>query len=157
MPTPPYAIIMSPTGGHAMSANYKQWTDFLIEQGIDKVEHSQKTYLGHLVSLFRLMEAEGCSEEACRAGLFHSIYGTELFQGFKLPLESRAELCGLIGDRAERLAYVNCAMDRQSLDDAVAHGKPPFTIKDRLAGQEVELTSQEFDDLCRVHLYDWLE
>ena len=75
-----------------MSANYKQFTDFLVELGIEKVPHSQKTYLAHLVNVWRLMESEGCTEEVCRAGMFHSIYGTEAFQGFKLELESRAQV-----------------------------------------------------------------
>ena len=44
--------------------------------------------------------------------MFHSIYGTERFQGFTLPLERRPEVRNLIGERAERLAYLNCAMDR---------------------------------------------
>ena len=26
-----------------------------------------------------------------------------------------------------------------------------------LTGREVELSADDFDDLCRVHLYDWLE
>jgi monoamine oxidase len=30
-------------------------------------------------------------------------------------------------------------------------------VRDRLAGAEVPLDREEFDDLCRVHLYDWLE
>ena len=97
-----------------MHANYKQWTDFLVNLGIEKVAHTEKTYLGHLINVYRLMEAEGCDDELCRAGMFHSIYGTERFQGFKLPLESRAEVRGLIGARAEKLAYLNCAMDRPS-------------------------------------------
>ena len=84
-----------------MSANYKRYTDFLIELGIDKVEHTQKTFLGHLVNVWRLMEAEGCSEELCRAGMFHSIYGTERFQGFKLSLERRPEIA------APTIAFIN--------------------------------------------------
>ena len=39
--------------------------------------------------------------------MFHSIYGTERFQGFTLPLERRGEISALIGERAERLAYLN--------------------------------------------------
>src|ERR1700692_4073891 len=114
-----------------MSANYKQWTDFLVAQGIDKVEHSQKTYLGHLVNLYRLMDAEGCSDDACRAGMFHSIYGTEFLQAFKLPLESRAEVRGLIGERAERIAYLNCAMDRASFDEAALGNGETYRFIDR--------------------------
>lgn len=36
-------------------------------------------------------------------GLFHSIYGTEGFQGFKLPFTNRKRIRALIGARAERL------------------------------------------------------
>jgi hypothetical protein len=89
--------------------------------------------------------------------MFHSIYGTEMFQGFKLPLERRDELRGLIGVRAEQLAYLNCAMDRASFDRAVEENGAPHRIVDRITGQTVELSPQDFDDLCRIHLYDWLE
>src|SRR3954454_18541113 len=103
------------------------------------------------------MEARGCTEEQCRAGMFHSIYGTELFQGFKLPLERRGEVRALIGERAERLAYLNCAMDRATFDRAVERADGPHCFRDRLSGAEVELSGPDFEDLCRIHLYDWLE
>ena len=140
-----------------MIAEQKKLTDFLIELGIDQVAHTSKTYLGHLIAVYRLMETAGCTEEACRAGMFHSIYGTERFQGFKLPLERRGDVRSLIGERAERLAYLNCAMDRASLDRALEKNDEPYRIVDRLTGEEVALTRPDFDDLCRVHLYDWLE
>jgi hypothetical protein len=140
-----------------MQASYKQWTDFLINLGIDKVDHTEKTYLGHLVNVYRLMDAEGCDDELCRAGMFHSIYGTEKFQGFKLPLESRAEIRELIGARAEKLAYLNCAMDRPSFDLALGQGGEPYRFVDRITLEPVELARADYDDLCRVHLYDWLE
>jgi len=89
--------------------------------------------------------------------MFHSIYGTELFQGFKLPLERRPEVRALIGARAEQLAYLNCAMDRASFDRAVERGSEPYRFRDRLTGEEVTLSAADFDDLCRIHLYDWLE
>jgi hypothetical protein len=88
--------------------------------------------------------------------MFHSIYGTERFQGFVLPLERRAEIRALIGDRAERLAYLNCAMDRASLDRALNQAEP-HRIIDRITGEEVPLSESDLDDLCRVHLFDWLE
>ena len=71
------------------------------------------------VAVYRLLESQGCPEDVCRAGMFHSIYGTEKFQGFTLPLGRRDEVRALIGDRAERLAYLNCAMDRASFDRAL--------------------------------------
>ena len=136
---------------------WKRLTDFLVGEGIEQIPHSGKSYLAHLVNLYRLMETQGCNTELCRAGMFHSIYGTEKFQGFTLPLERRDEVRALIGERAERLAYLNCAMARASFDRAVARGAGPYRFRDRLTGAEVELTRQDFDDLCRIHLYDWVE
>ena len=140
-----------------MDKGMKPLTDFLLGLGIEEVPHTGKTYLGHLIGVYRLMEAGGCDAEVCRAGMFHSIYGTEMFQGFKLPLERRGEVRDLIGDRAERLAYLNCAMDRASFDRALDQASAPYRIIDRITGEGVELSGVDFDDLCRVHLFDWLE
>ncbi|MBI2803997.1 MAG: hypothetical protein HYX68_03330 [Planctomycetes bacterium] len=140
-----------------MQAAYKQWTDFLIDLGIEKVPHTEKTYLGHLVNVYRLMESEGLTEELCRAGMFHSIYGTQKFQGFKLPVESRDQVRALIGERAEMLAYLNCAMQRETFDEAALGDGETYRFVDRLTGETVELSRVDFDDLCRVHLYDWME
>jgi hypothetical protein len=121
------------------------------------VPHTHKSYLAHLIAVYRLLEAQGCPAEVCRVGMFHSIYGTERFQGFKLSLERRADVRALIGDRAERLAYLNCAMDRPSFDQALELDAEPHRFTDRISGEEVQLSPLDFDDLCRVHLFDWLE
>jgi hypothetical protein len=136
---------------------YKQMTGFLLEIGIGDQGHTGKTYIGHLLAVYRLMEEGSCGQDACRAGLFHSVYGTEVFQGFKLPLERRAGVRALIGERAESLAYLNCAMDRASFDASLDRRKAPYPMRDRLSGEEVLLSESDFNDLCRVHLYDWLE
>jgi hypothetical protein len=140
-----------------MDNGYKRLTEFLVGLGVADIPHTEKTYLGHLVNVYRLMAARGCTEELCRAGMFHSIYGTQSFQGFKLPLARRPEVAALIGERAERLAYLNCAMDRATLDRALERPDGPYPVTDRLTGDEVLLSREDFDDLCRVHLYDWLE
>ncbi|HZW33568.1 MAG TPA: hypothetical protein VFF52_22805 [Isosphaeraceae bacterium] len=140
-----------------MDKSYKQMTDFLVGMGVEQVPHTQKSYLAHLIAVFRSLEAQGYPEDVCRAGMFHSIYGTERFQGFTLPLERRHEVRALIGDRAERLAYLNCAMDRASLDRALDQAVEPYRITDRITGAEVPLSKHDFDDLCCVHLFDWLE
>jgi hypothetical protein len=135
---------------------FKRLTDFLIGLGIENIPHTQKSYLAHLIAVYRLMESCGCGEELCRAGMFHSIYGTELFRGVQLPPERRSEVRALIGERAERLAYLNCAMDRGSFDQAL-QTDAEHLITNRLTGEQVRLGREDFDDLCRVHLFDWLE
>jgi len=68
---------------------YKHMTAFLLGQGIEEMEHTGKTYLGHLIAVHRMMEEQACSTDACRAGLFHSIYGTEAFQRFQSGIAGR--------------------------------------------------------------------
>jgi hypothetical protein len=141
----------------AMDRDFKRLTDFLVGMGVEEVPHTHKSYLGHLIAVYRLLESQGCPEDVCRAGMFHSIYGTERFRGFTLPLERREEVRALIGERAERLAYLNCAMDRASFDRALEQVGENYRIVDRITGVEVALPKLDFDDLGRVHLFDWLE
>jgi hypothetical protein len=140
-----------------MDQDFKRLTSFLLEVGVGQVPHTHKSYLAHLIAVSRLLESQGCPADVCRAGMFHSIYGTERFQGFVLPLLRRGEVRALIGDRAERLAYINCAMDRASFDQELARTVEPYRVRDRITGEDVRLSREDFDDLCRVHLFDWLE
>ena len=140
-----------------MSADYRQLTQFLVDLGIEQVSHTQRNYLAHLIAVYNLMRTYDQEEELCRAGMFHSIYGTEKFQGFKLTYDRRSEVAQLIGDRAERLAYWNCCMDRGSLDKLLDQTAGTFSIRNRETNEEMQLTEREYDDLCAVHLFDWLE
>src|SRR5438067_12390652 len=126
-----------------MDKDFKRFTDFLVGMGVEQVPHTHKSYLAHLIAVFRTLESQGYPEDVCRARMVHSIYGTERFQGFTLPLERRDEVRDLIGDRAERLAYLNCAMDRASLDRALDQAVPPYRIRDRITGAEVLLSQAD--------------
>jgi len=141
-----------------VSASDNERIAYLRQLGIEDLIHTgSKSYLGHLVAVSRDLERWGCDETVSLAGLFHSIYGTERFRRFQLPLEKRAEVRELIGERAEQLAYWNCAMDRASFDQAVQQQAGPYCIIDRITRDSIELTEQDLLDLCRVHLFDWLE
>lgn len=140
-----------------MDKDYKRLTEFLVGMGVEGIPHTEKNYLAHLLAVYRLLESQGYGQDVCRAGMFHSIYGTERFQGFTLPIGRRDEVRALIGDRAEHLAYLNCAMDRASFDRNLDRREGPYRIVDRITGEAVELSRADYDDLCRVHLFDWLE
>lgn len=140
-----------------MSATHKDLTNFLVELGLEKIGHTEKTYLGHLIAVHRDLQSWGCEEDVCLGGMFHSIYGTQQFQGFTLPLERRGEVRAMIGERAEQLGYWNCAMYRPTFDETAIRGEPPFRYEDRITGEVIELSEGDFDDLCRIHLCDWLE
>ncbi len=130
---------------------------YLQRLGTAEVEHTHGTYLGHVAGLYRDLKAWDCPEDVCLAGMFHSIYGTEIFRSFSLPLEGRLEVRELIGERAERLAYLNSAIDYASFDRLVERGSPPYAMRDRFTGAEIEMSPEDFGDLCRIHLCDRLE
>jgi hypothetical protein len=65
-----------------MTATFKELTEFFRTIGADEVGHSDKTLLAHAISVYNDLKEWGCDEDVARVGIFHSIYGTELFQGF---------------------------------------------------------------------------
>ena len=140
-----------------MAESLRRFTDFFISVGAEKVAHTEKSYLAHAIGVYNDLKKWGCQDDVCLAGMYHSIYGTERFQGFTLPLDRRDDVCELIGERAEQLAYWNCAMDRESFDEVVAIDESPYSITDRITKEQVEISRVDFDDLCRIHLCDWVE
>lgn len=140
-----------------MKPTFKELTDYLVSLGTSDIEHSEKSYLAHAIGVRNDMKTWGESDDLCHAALFHSIYGTQQFQGFTLPLDCRPELQSLIGEYAEKIAFVNCFMDRDTLDNQVREIKESYSITNRETGEEMLLTKRDFDDLARLHLCDWLE
>ena len=48
------------------------------------------------------------------------------------------------------------ASERRAFDESLREG-PPHCVVDRLTGAAIELTAEEFTDLSRIQLADWLE
>lgn len=100
-----------------------------------------------------------------RAGLFHSIYGTEGFQGFALPLSERKVIQELIGGKAEKLCFWFCMVDRSTLDKTVMDWERPLHASEiiRLRGRpelgrfDLILNKDEWLDFVELTLADWLE
>ena len=159
-----------------------QLYDFLVGLGTAGIAHTGHDSLTHLKAVQSVLEDGGAEPEIARAGPLHSIYGTEGFQDFSLPLKERAQVQGLIGARAEFAANCNCVMDRSTFDAAVAaavtdassaggaltrassaggaltRGGYTFEIRDRVEGSPpIALTRAQLADLAEVHLFDWLE
>jgi hypothetical protein len=135
--------------------------DFLLSLGTDEIAHTGHDFLTHLKSVQGVLEAAGAAPEIAQAGLLHSIYGTQGFQDFSLPLSERDRVRDLIGERAEFTAYCNCVMDRATFDTAVAQAlegdADNFEIRDREGSPPIALTRAQLTDLAEVHLFDWLE
>ena len=63
---------------------------YVADQVPEALEHTgAAAFDEHLTGVQSVLRQWGAEEAVCDAGLFHSIYGTEGFQGFKLPLANR--------------------------------------------------------------------
>ena len=136
---------------------FKELCRYFQDIGADEVRHTSKGYLAHAIGVYNDLKEWGWSEELSCIGLFHSIYGTQLFQGFTLPLEKRDEIRGLIGEQAELISYLNCAIDRPHFDEEILKPAGPYQILDRFIGTLMDVSDENFDLLCTLHLCDWLE
>ena len=138
-------------------AKFQELVDFFKGEKALEVEHTDGSYLGHCAAVYRDMKRWGADEELAQAGFFHSVYGTGLFQKFKLELDRRNEIRQLIGERAERLAYLNCAVVYDSFDEEVMRGSAPYRMEDRFTGEMIDVSEADFDDLLFLQLCDRLE
>lgn len=112
----------------------------------------------HLKGVQSVLRAWGADEAIATAGLFHSIYGTEGFQGYKLPFSRRPDIRKLIGSKAERLAWIFCVVDRFSVDATLETGQLEFTARDELGRFKIVLNDEvEWLDFLELTLADWLE
>ncbi|MEK9696028.1 MAG: TIGR02466 family protein [Candidatus Poseidoniales archaeon] len=78
-----------------------------VEQICDS-PHGKRKLSDHLLGVYKLLEGDGASQEVCDAGLFHSIYGTEVYR--HKTLTSRDIVRSIIGDEAENLAHMFCEL-----------------------------------------------
>ncbi|KAG7337542.1 hypothetical protein IV203_014655 [Nitzschia inconspicua] len=123
----------------------------------------------HLKGVQAVLRFWQAPEYLTHAGLFHSIYGTEGFQGFSLPLSERNTIRSLIGDKAEKLCFVFCMVDRSTVDETVFRWTDDqtghddydeiYTFKARpeLGRFDISLTKEEWVDFVELTLADWLE
>lgn len=93
--------------------------ELLIELGADQTKHSGRTLFEHLKGVHDLLRDWNAPQHVCLAGLFHSIYGTEVFK--HQSLDDRKRLQAATDKRTEALVHAFCvAKDRplfESIED----------------------------------------
>jgi hypothetical protein len=127
--------------------------EYLEAIGMREIPHGSRgadlthgSFMDHLLGVETAMRELGCGESMALAGLFHSVYGTEGFQYYTLPLSERAKVRELVGARGELAVFYNCVMDRHSLDvltsevaarfDAAGATPPPYGTSGDNSGEE---------------------
>ena len=84
--------------------------DFLKSIGSDKVSHSSRTLLDHLIGTHDILQGWGKAQIVLDAGLFHSVYGTSKFLPNKGLVDNRQVIIDLIGNQAEEIVYWFCIL-----------------------------------------------
>ena len=97
----------------------REYLDLLLELNTDENPPSGGGLLDHLRGTHDFLEAWGNAQPVCLGGLFHSIYGTQSYKTESATLEDRQRICEVIGERAERLAYLFCVTNRQAFFEAL--------------------------------------
>jgi hypothetical protein len=122
----------------------------------NETPHSGRHLVDHLVGTYRLLEAWGNPPEVCRAGLFHSIYGTNIFVFRAAGFDQRPVIRDAIGETAERLSYLFCSVDRPLalLQALIAH---KAELTDIAGGGTLTLEAGELPALLEIEVANFLE
>lgn len=120
---------------------------FLKDARTDTTPHYQKSLFSHLSNTYATLKSWECEPHVCYAGLFHSIYGTQIFRKQTIPYEERRRIRDLIGESAERLAYLFSVSARpQGFIDALR----TFQVSDPVHDATIRVTPSELSDLLLI-------
>ena len=125
---------------------------YLQSLGAFKKGHTGRKLGDHLMGTYDLLKGAGCREDICLAGAFHSIYGSNAFRSQSIePTDKNRKLMRmLIGDKAERLAFLFSIIDRPK---GIESGRP----QDWRTTMPMSITQGELHDLRIIEAANLLE
>jgi hypothetical protein len=122
----------------------------------DETPHTGRSLIDHLIGTYRLLVSWGNSEPVCLAGLFHSIYGTNIFLFRSARFDQRHEVRAAIGETAEHLAYLFCTCDRPlALLQALL--QPHLGLPDNIDSTPRAIEPRELSALLEIEVANFLE
>ena len=142
---------------NAVDRSIRRMQSLLVARGARGVQHGRRTLFTHLNATEKILSAWHQPEAVRLAGLAHSVYSTRHFQHRLVPLEDRPVVRNIVGDRAERLAYLFCAIDRAEL---LRPRDPNFSstfLTDRFSGGCLEVERVEIGALLAISLANLAE
>jgi len=105
-PTPPLARRRRDPAELADLAGADEMLAALRAAGADQVAHSGAQLLDHLIGVAAYLVEWGAEPAVCRAGLFHSAYGSATMRRRLFSEHERDRVRALIGERAEHLVWL---------------------------------------------------
>ena len=151
-------LLARPTENDATAARV---IDFLRSEGAGDLGHAgARTLLGHLVSSYEIVRRWEQSTVIAHAALVHSVYGTDVYARPLLPLTRRHDLITLVGEQAERLAYLFAVTPRGPLfagTHAWLRDTPQRPVGEADGAAEPPASRDESDALIVLHMANLAE
>ena len=129
--------------------------DLLLDLNTDTNRHSGGALLDHLRGTHDLLDEWGNDQAVCIGGLFHSIYGTQAYQTQSASLEDRHRIRAVVGERAERLAFLFAVSNRGEFFEAL--DRDQATLWNRIHERASPVTHDELRDLIEMELANFVE
>ena len=117
--------------------------------------HSRRTLLAHLKGTHALLVEWENPPAVCVAGLFHSIYGTYLFDRHSADMSMRGRIRDAIGAEAERLVYVFCVTDRRCFYEHL--GESSVRLRDIVHDRNLDLDGESLAALIEIEVANVLD
>ncbi len=130
---------------------------FLRLHGAHERGHSHGSLLKHLQGTASILRTWGERQAVVDAGLFHSVYGTEVDRDVSVPPELRPEVRAAIGDEAESLAWLFGIIERRGLLANVDRSPADYAATHRETQATIALTDAEVRDLATLEVANALE
>lgn len=109
--------------GAVTDQKLRKITALLRELGADAIPHGSRSLLDHLIGTYDVLNQWHCDSDVCKAGLFHSVFGTPSFPHALVADDYDDTIRNLIGERALLLVRMFSRMDLSSLVRIVAGDK----------------------------------
>ncbi len=131
-----------------------EYRAFLKKLDSDKIPHQRGTLYDHLTGTYNYLASWGAQEHVCSAGLFHSIYGTTIFQHRSVPHSNREQIKKIIGEKAEDLVYTFSTVNRPpGLLTAIRDGYLTNTI----SKTKKPVSREKLGELIEIEIANLLE
>lgn len=128
----------------------------LERRGAESCRHGRGSLLRHLYNTFDVLTTWRQPDRVRLAGLMHSIYATDAYARPLFDLTERVAVRSLIGEEAEHLSYLFCALEREDLFTRLRSSDGTvidiMRIADRRGHEQVRLNRRDVGDLLVLHI-----
>lgn len=122
--------------------------------GADTTAHGDRALLDHLRGVQALLYRWRGDDAVSRAGLFHSVYGSQAFPVALASPADRMLVRAVIGEKSEAIVYAFGRCDRGFLFQS---GPRPEQFLDRITGDLIDLDVERLKALVEIEAANMLE